>query len=205
MPTRRNTMTVIAALALAALAGLVTPARAQRDGLAVSFVKITTTKLVTIVNSGSTAQEMHQQLETIVDSSVDVDGIGIFCLGRFWNSATPDQQRDYLIAFRRHLVAKIAKHLGDYQGVRLTVGVAQPGAGTEIVASTVERSGAPSTQIDWVVGTTADGKSRIVDLLSAGTSLRQTQTSDFRSYLAQHNNSVQNLIDGLRQLVAVSR
>ena len=160
---------------------------------------------MTIVNSGRTAQEMRDQLEPIVDASVDVDGIGRFCLGRFWDGATPDQQREYLIAFRRLLVSKIASHLGEYPGVRLTVGLARPSAGTEIVASTVQRGGAPSTQIDWVVGTSADGSSRIVDLLSEGTSLRQTQTSDFRSYLAQHNYSVQNLIDGLRQLVAVSR
>ncbi len=205
MPTRRNAMTMIGAIALAALPGLVSPAWAQRDGAAVSFVKSTTAQLVTIINSGNTAQEMNHQLEQIVDSSVDVDGIGRFCLGRFWDSATPDQRRDYLIAFRHLLVTKIASHLGEYQGVRLTVGTARPSADTQIVASTIERAGATSTQIDWVVGTNGGGNSTIVDLLSEGTSLRQTQTSDFRSYLAQHNNSVQNLIDGLRKLVAVSR
>jgi phospholipid transport system substrate-binding protein len=204
MPTRRNAMTTMGAIALATLPRLISSAWAQRDA-SVAFVKSTTAKLVTVVNSGSTAQEAHNQLEQIVDSSIDVDAIGRFCLGRFWNGATPDQQREYLTAFRHLLVSKIASHLGEYQGVRLTVGLARPSADTEIVASTIERAGAPSTQIDWVVNTSADGNSRIVDLLSEGTSLRQTQASDFRSYLAQHNNSVQNLIDGLRQLVAASR
>ena len=196
---------MIRAIALAALLGLASPASAQRDDAASSFVRNTTTKLVTIVNTASTAQEMHHQLAQIIESSVDVDGIGRFCLGRFWDGATPDQRRDYLIAFRSVLVTKIANHLGEYHGARLTIGQARASAGTEIVASTIERTGAPSTEIDWVIGTTADGNSRIVDLLSQGISLRQTQTSDFRAYLAQHNYSVQNLIDGLRLLVAASR
>jgi len=205
MPTRRNAMTMIGAITMAALPRLVSSAWAQGDGSVVSFVKNMTAKLVTVVNSGSSVQEVRNQLEQIVDSSIDVDAIARFCLGRFWSATTADQQREYLIAFRHLLVTKIASHLGEYQGVRLTVGLARPSAGTEIVASTVERAGAPSTEIDWVVSTGADGNSRIVDLLSAGISLRQTQASDFRSYLAQHNDSVQKLIDGLRQLVAVSR
>jgi phospholipid transport system substrate-binding protein len=203
MPTRRNAMTIIGALPF--LPRVVSTAWAQHDGSAVSFVKNTTAKLMTVVNSGSTAQEAHNQLEQIISSSVDVDAIGRFCLGRFWTGATSDQQRDYLTAFHRLLVTKIAGHLGEYQGARLTVGLARPSADTEIVASTIERAGAPSTQIDWVVSMPADGNSKIVDLLSEGISLRQTQTSDFSAYLAQHNNNLQNLIDGLRQLVAASR
>lgn len=207
MPTRRNMlMTMIAATtALTALPGYFSPASAETDGSALLLIKATTAKLVIIANSGGSAQDMHRDLERIVDSSVDVDGIGRFCLGRFWTDATPDQKRDYLAAFHNLFLTKIANHLGEYRGVTLTVGQARPSAGTEIIASTIERAGAPSTQIDWVVSTAADGNSKIIDLLSSGTSMRQTQTSDFRSYLAQHDYNVQNLIDGLRKLVSVSR
>ncbi len=206
MPSRRNTMGMIGASAfLTAVPGPVSWAWAQRDDSSVTFVKSTTAKLVAIANSGSATPEKRRQLEAIVDASVDVDGIGRFCMGRFWQSATLDQQKQYLAAFRYLLVTKIADHLGEYQGVRITVGQAREGTDTEIVVTTLERSGTPSARIDWVVSTTDHGSPKIVDLLLEGASLRQTQTSDFRSYLALHNYNVQNLVDGIRRLVSASR
>jgi ABC-type transporter MlaC component len=44
------------------------------------------------------------------------------------------------------------------------------------------------------------GSPKIVDLLSEGTSLRLTQSSDFTAYLARHQYSIQELIEGMRQL-----
>ena len=147
---------------------------------------------------------MHRRLEAVVDATVDVDGLARFCLGRFWQTATAAQQTQYTVVFHDLLVAKIAGHLGEYQGVRLTVGAARTNADTRVVSTTIERPGTSSRQIDWVVAATADGP-KIIDLLAEGTSLRETQSSDFRSYLAHHDFSVPDLVNGMRLLVAVNR
>ena len=53
----------------------------------------------------------------------------------------------------------------------------------------------------WVVDGT-DGQPRIVDVVAEGVSLRQTQRSDYASYIQQHGGNVEALIQALRAQVA---
>jgi phospholipid transport system substrate-binding protein len=52
--------------------------------------------------------------------------------------------------------------------------------------------------VDWLVSTES-GSPKITDLIAEGTSLRLTQRSDYSAFLARNNNSVQALIDALKQ------
>jgi phospholipid transport system substrate-binding protein len=193
-------MVAVAAL-LVMTVGPGRPAFAQAGQQAVTFVKITSDRLVAIVNSTASPQDKRHRLQEVVDSTVDVDDIARFCLGRFWRIATPDQQAQYMALFHDLLVTNIAAHLGEYRGVKVTMGLARASTDTEIVITTVERPNNPATQIDWVVSTST-GTPQIVDLLAEGTSLRLTQSSDFTAYLARHQYNVHALIEGMRQLIA---
>ena len=180
---------------------LVCPASAQPAQQAVSFVRSTTDQLVKIVNSPDPPQEKRHRLQQVIDRTVDVNDIGQFCLGRFWRIATPAQRQEYLHLFGDLLLTKIAAHLGEYQGVRVTVGLARAAEDTEIVRTTVQRPNNLTSQVDWVIST-ATGGPKIVDLLAEGTSLRLTQSSDIAAYLARHQYNIQELIEGMRQLIA---
>jgi phospholipid transport system substrate-binding protein len=195
---------IAVASALVAPPWLVGKAWAQPGPRAVSFIKSTSEQLVAIVNSQATPREKRRRLQEVIDSSVDVDDIAHFCLGRFWKIATPDQQTQYMALFHELLVTKIAGHLGEYQGVRVTIGLARASEDTEIVITMVARPENPAIQVDWVVST-ASGVPKVVDLLAEGTSLRLTQSADFTSYLSHHNYAVQDLIEGMRHLVAQNR
>lgn len=95
-------------------------------------------------------------------------------------------------------MTRIAGHLGEYQGVRVSVGLARAAADTEIVITTIERPNNPTYQVYWVVNTSM-GSPKIVDLLAGGTSLRLTQSSDFAAYLARHQYNIHQLIEGVRR------
>jgi phospholipid transport system substrate-binding protein len=142
-------------------------------------------------------------LQSVIDSTVDVDDIARFCLGRFWRIATPDQQKEYMILFHDLLVTEIAAHLGEYQGVRVTMGLARASSDTEIVITMVERPNNPATQVDWVVATNTGGP-KIIDLLAEGTSMRLTHSADFTAYLARHQYNIHELVEGMRQRIAQS-
>ena len=202
MPTRRTAILGIGAgVLLAALPGALSPARAQAASPAVALVRRTSERLVAVVNGTGSALEKRQQLQEVVNAAVDTDDIARACLGRFWQSATPEQQQHYVSLFRDLLLTKISDHFGEYQGVRVTLGRARVSEGNEIVLTTVDRPGTPSFPVDWVVSASS-GSPKIVDLLAGGTSLRLTQTSDFNAYLSRHKYDVQRLIDGMQQLVA---
>ena len=205
MPTRRVALiTLGAGVFLISLPWAARPASAQPAERAIAFVKTTSDRLVAIVNSAASPAEKRLRLETVIDSSVDVDDIARFCLGRFWRLATPDQRKQYMVLFHDLLVTKIAGHLGDYQGVRVTMGLARAASDTEIVITTVEQPANPPTQVDWVVATST-GSPKVVDLLAEGTSLRLTQSSDFAAYLARHQYNIHELLEGMLQLAAQSR
>jgi hypothetical protein len=117
-------MIVIAAVALRITSPkLIRDAWAQSGEQAVGFVKNTSEQLAAIVNSTASPQEMRDRLKKVIDSTVDVDDVARFCLGRFWRLATPDQQKQYTALFRDLLAMKIANHLGEYRGVQVTTGV----------------------------------------------------------------------------------
>lgn len=192
---------IVAAACLAAMPGLIRQAQAQTGELAVAFVKTTSEQLAAIVNSGGTSLEKRLRIRGVVDSTMDVDGIAHFCLGRFWRIASSAQQVQYTALFRDLMVIKIADHLGAYQGVQITMGPARAGADTEIVTSTVAGPKTPPRRVDWVVST-ATGAPKIVDLLADGTSLRLTQSADFTAYLAFHDFHIQDLITAMRNMLA---
>jgi phospholipid transport system substrate-binding protein len=202
--SHRVTMIIAVASALAASPYVVGYAWAQAQDPAVRFIRDSAGALVAIANGAGSSQEKHRQIAEVLDRSVDLEGIARSCLGRFWRTATQEQQLQYTTLSRDLLVTKIADHIGEYHGVRLTMGAVRAGADGEIVATTVERPGAPADEVDWVVSN-ATSSPRIVDLLAEGTSMRQTQSSDFIAYLASHQYDINNLIQGLRQKIAENK
>jgi phospholipid transport system substrate-binding protein len=170
-------------------------------GMASAFVKSTGDKLVSVVNGPGSDREKHAKLMQIIDSAVDVDGVARFCLGRFWRSASAEQQRSYTQLFHQTLVNNITSKLGEYRGVRYTMGRAQQRDGNAVVSTVVERPNNPPTSVDWIISNPANDP-RIIDVIAEGTSLRLTQREDYASYLSHHNGSIDALIDAMRQQVA---
>src|SRR5271157_2948138 len=126
MPNRRNLLILATAMLLPGSPGIFRPAHAQTVAdRASAFVKATGDKLVAVVNGPGTPQQKRGTLTQIIEAAVDVDDVARFCLGRYWRNATPEQQKQYTSLFHGVLVTNITAKLGEYQGVRFTMGRAQ--------------------------------------------------------------------------------
>jgi phospholipid transport system substrate-binding protein len=193
---RRHLLTLTAVSALLPLS-----VRAQATDKASAFVKSTGDRLVGVVNGPGSAASKRAAMTQILNTDVDVDGIGRFCLGRFWRQATPDQQRQYLQLFHEVLVTNITAKLGEYQGVTFTMGRSRAQDEEAVVSTTVIRPNNPPTAVDWIIAnpTTAP---KIIDVVAEGTSLRLTQRQDYASYLTHNNNSVDALIAAMKNQVS---
>jgi phospholipid transport system substrate-binding protein len=192
----RRTALYVTATCLTALA--VPGARAQTPEQATAFVQALGNQLVGIVNGPGSTEQKSAALTRVIDSDVDVAGVGRFCLGRFWRTATPQQQREYETLFRKVLITSITSKIGDYQGVRFTIGRTTPRPEGQVVATTIAGPKKPPAEVDWVVKD-VNGSPKIVDVVAEGTSLRLTQRDDYASYIVQHNDSVQALIDAMQR------
>ncbi len=185
-------------LALAASGLMPSGSHAQAVGKASAFVQQTGEKLTAVVNGSQAAADKRRALAQILETTVDVDGVAKFCLGRFWRTASPDQQKRYVTAFHEVLVTNISAKLGEYRGVKLTVQHGRQQDDDAIVTTVVERPNNPPTTVDWVIGQPA-ATPKIVDVVAEGTSLRLTQRQDYASYLTRNNNNVDALISAMQQ------
>ena len=202
MLTRRSVLLSTAALTVA-FALRLAPAQAQgaQVATAVDFVHKTGDELIGIINGSGTLASKQTQLLPIIDKSVDVDGIAAFCLGRYMRTATPQQQKDYLALFHNVLLKSVSGKLGEYAGVRLTVGRGDAREDGQVVVSTViERPNNQPNNVDWLIETQG-GAPKIIDVVAEGTSLRLTQRSDYNSYLSRNGGNVQALIDAMKRQV----
>ena len=124
-------------------------------------------QLVAVINGPGSTQDKRRMLTQIIDSAVDVDGVAQFCLGRFWRQTSPQQQR-IVILFHQVLVSNIMAKLGEYQGVKFTVGRSHRQGEDEIVSSVAERPNNPSINVDWEISD-PDNNPKIIDVIAGGT------------------------------------
>ena len=199
MTHRRTFLSFLGAAGLAAAV----PVHAQPVGLeekAATFVKATGERLVGIINSSGSEADKRTALMKAVDQTVDVDGIARFCLGRFWNKATPEQQKQYTQLFRQVLAGNITSKLGQYQGVTFSMGRRKRQGDDAAVMTTVLRPNNPPTDVDWIISNpTAEPK--IIDVVAEGKSLRLTQRQDYASFLTRNGKDIDALISAMRDQV----
>jgi phospholipid transport system substrate-binding protein len=190
--------TVMALTALAALTPLAARA-AVEPAAAAAFVKQAGTDLATVVGGAKSPEDKQARLAQYIDRVVDQDGVARFCLGRYWQVATPEQRTEYLRLFRKVLLHGVVNRLGDYQAGSTSVVVSSPVAKPDgiYVPTVVERADNKPVRIVWLVTVQGDAM-RIADVVAEGMSLRQTQRSDYASFLGQHGGDVGVLIQAMK-------
>ncbi len=193
---------VLGALIAAPLAG----ARAQAGNspdAAAAFVQQAGNDLAQVVGGAESVPEKRQRLMPFLDRTVDINGVARFCLGRFWQTATPEQRTEYLRLFRFVLANGVAGRLGDYQEGKTTVTTGRPEVQQDgiTVPTTVTRGNNPPNRVTWLV-VPADGGFRIADVTAEGISLRLTQRQDYASFLSRNGGDVGALIRAMAAQVA---
>lgn len=191
-----------AASALAQAPAQVQGAAQADPAQAAAFIRQAGGELAATIGGPGGVDEKRRRLEPFLRRVVDVDGVGRFVLGRFWNIATPPQRHAYLALFHRVLANAVAGRLGEYDGGHVGLEVGRPEVRPDgiLVPTTVTRPNNKPFNVAWLV--TADtGGYRIADVVAEGMSLRLAQRSDYTSFLTRNNNDVDALIRALEAQV----
>lgn len=187
-----------AALTLS-LAAIAPGARAQDAAQAAPFIQQAGTELASLIAGSHGIADRRRRLVPFLERVVDVDGVGRFCLGRFWSVTTPEQRGEYLRLYRIVLANGVAAQLGEYrQGeVHVTTGRPDKREDSIYVPTTVERPGNKPNRVVWVV-VPSGGTFRITDVIAEGISLRLTQRSDYMAFLSRNGNDVGVLLRAMQ-------
>ena len=167
---------------------------------AAAYIRRVGDELAAIMATGGSSDARRQRLQPFLDRVVDIDGVARFCLGRFWQQATPVQQQEYLRLFRAALTNAVLGRVGDYEhdDIRVVIGRPETRDGNVLVSTVVERTGTPPARVTWAISADTNNP-RIVDVLAEGISLRLTMRADYNAYLTRHGDSIVALIDALRE------
>ncbi len=167
---------------------------------ALDFVKATAERGLTFLSKpNSSEDEKKAEFRSLLNTSFDMDSIGRFSLGRYWNTATPAQQKEYMSLFRKMVVNVYAQRFGDYKGQKFEVKSARPVGETDALVTSyiVPTDGTENIQVDWRVRSKG-GSMKIVDVYVAGVSMSVTQRSDFASVIQQGGGKIEVLIKYLK-------
>lgn len=185
---------VIALLLFAAPA----PVRAQD---ARSFINNLGTQAIAVLGPNIPEQQRLARFRELFHNDFDIPGIGRFVLGRYWRTATPQQQQEFLGLFQEYIVRAYSTRLGQYGGEPFRVTGARPNGGETIVSSEIVRSNGTPVAVDWYLAGNAPGQYKITDVYVGGVSMAVTQRDEFASII-QRNGGVPGLLSQLRQKLA---
>lgn len=140
-----------------------------------------------------------EEFRRLLNLNFDVTTIGRFVLGRYWNTATEAQRKEYMNLFERMIVEVYAQRFNQYAGETFKVTSARAdGARDAVVTSQVLRPNGPPVKVDWRVRSRDDGH-RIIDVVVEGVSMSVTQRSEFASVIESNGGRFDALLDALRK------
>jgi phospholipid transport system substrate-binding protein len=196
-------MVLLIALPLLVAAGPVIAApTGDSDPKAAAFMNQLWSRALELLNKKAPAAERQALFRELFHDDFDSPGIARFVLGRYWRTASPEEQKEFLKLFEDYVVYVYTARLSDFQGEEFKINSARSDEGSVIVSTDVLTPGAPTPlKVDWRL-VNDDGVYKISDVIVEGVSMLVTQRSEFASIIQRHGGQVQGLLDLMREKTA---
>src|SRR5262249_48808048 len=123
-----------------------------------------------------------------------------YVIGRSWNAATPDQQKEYMHLFEELVVKTYGDRLTLYTGEGFEVTGTRAESERDLIVSSqiTHPDGSQPTAIDWRVRQ-RDGKLVVIDVVVEGVSMSITQKQEYASVIQRNGGQIDGLLDQMRQ------
>jgi len=157
-----------------------------------------------VLGKNATPAQRVARFHDLFREDFDVPGIARFVLGRYWKTATPEEQQEFVKLFEDYIALVYSNQLAAYSGETLKVTGSRTSAEEAIVASEITRStGSSPVKVDWHL-TDRSGTYKISDVWVDGISMAVTQRSEFASVIQRSGGQVAGLIAQLREKTAAA-
>ena len=184
------------------LAILTAGPRAWAAGDPQAFVNTLGTRAIEVLGPAVPEQQRLARFRELFHNDFDIPGIGQFVLGRYWRTATPQEQQEFLSLFQEYIVQAYSTRLGQYGGAPFRVtGSRQTGNETVVTSEILRPGGGAPVQVDWFL-IEPGGHYLITDVYVGGVSMKVTQRDEFASVIQRNGGQVGALLTQLRQKVA---
>lgn len=172
--------------------------KATQDGAKQFIAKMSSDGIGFLGKEGLSQKQKEAEFKKLLQKSFDMNTIGRFALGTYWNGASAAQRAEYQKLFNDMIVRVYSARFNEYNGQTIEVGSVREDGNDMVVTSHIVPKSGPKVRVDWRVRNRGQGY-KIVDVIVEGVSMAMTQRSDFSSVIQRGGGNIQVLIDHLKK------
>ena len=167
------------------------------------FIDSVTNEASNVLSSKLTDEEKIVQLKKIGENAVDIDGVGLYTLGKHRKTLSNDQKNQYKELFRNYFLKSFSGRLVGYSNAKIAIlsEEIKNEKYTIVYTKLIGTSDRPEVKIDWRVYTKDPEKPLIRDLIIEGLSLARTQKEEFNSIILNNDGNIQALFENLNKFL----
>jgi phospholipid transport system substrate-binding protein len=188
-------------LLVLSLLGLAAPRQAAAQDPR-TFVNTLGERAVQVLAPSVSPTQRLALFRELFSTEFDVSGIGRFVLGRYWGTATPQEQQEFLGLFQEYVARAYSARLGAFGGEPFRVTGARPNGAETVVSSEIVFASGP-IGLDWYV-VNDNGRYKVTDVYISGISMKVTQRDEFAAVIQRSGGRVEGLLSQLRQKLAAN-
>ena len=167
-----------------------------------AFITNVGTQGILALRPDVSSAERLARFRQLLQQDFDLSGIGLFSLGRYRLSTTPQEQQEFFRLYPAFTVQAFSSRLNQYGGASFRVTGRRP-YGT-VVSSDIIRADGSRVQLDWYL-IDAGGQYRITDVTVGGVSMKIALRDQFASWIETNGGRFSALLAVLRQQTAQGR
>ena len=168
------------------------------------FISKLTTDASKVLASSESKDQKMLKLKNLAEENVDINGIGMYTLGKYRKSLSENQVNEYKSLFREYFLKSFSSRLSEYTDPKINV-LSEEVINKKytIVFSILEADEKrPEIKIDWRVYTINPKKLLVRDLIIEGLSLARTQREEFNSVIQNGDGNIEVLFQNLREFIS---
>ncbi len=167
------------------------------------FVQSTVNRASNILGDNISKNQKIEKLKLIARDTVDIEGIGLYTLGKYRKTVNDDQQNEYNDLFEKYFLKSFSSRLAEYTNPKIEVQSQKIinknyTMVSSILVATDER---PEIKIEWRIYTKNPDKPLIRDLIIEGLSLARTQKEEFGSIIQSNDGDINALFKSLNKFI----
>ena len=167
------------------------------------FISSLTTEASVVLSSKLSDEEKIVRLKEIGQRTIDIEGVGLYTLGKHRKLLTDNQKKQYNELFKNYFLKSFSGRLVGYSNAKIAVlsEEIKNEKYTIVFTKLIGTSDRPEVKIDWRVYTKDPENFLIRDLIIEGLSLARTQKEEFNSIIVNNENNVEALFENLSKFL----
>ena len=167
----------------------------------IKFIDTLVSETTLILSSNQSEDLKIDKLKKIANENVDINGIGLYTLGKYRKTLDKDLKKEYNELFKEYFLKSFANRLVQYKEAKIEIISEDKKSEKYTIVSSVLNAtkDRPEIKIDWRVYTKNPERPLIRDLIIEDLSLARTQKEEFNSVIQGADGNIDALFSKLKQ------